>query len=635
VYTVEDFGKISQTINMFCISLGLNLRIRIFYEEELDIIFLKMNITGDGMFQIDLRESSLLKYMGFSGLYIPDREIFASSTFCESFENLCQVESSSATWRFIFGKVMISDFSLGNEHSIFQTINYYNGETKLYSMGSNQYGQLGTSILAGVCYDHANNEFTCADFADQISLLDSMRPASITVPVEIEQSHFSDVVVFVEAGGFHNLILTADGKVWCFGRNFHGQCGFDINMNTDRANSIPKITGTRSDGFGTFPPDPLLCKPVLAASYQNCSASCEGIQPCGKWRQANQCFKCPFGGILPIKFSAGLSHSLVQTIDGRLWSFGSNSEGQLIQSNSNLGNINPNAVDNELKMNFLGDDEQLLVTFQASGDVTLLQTYRLNCAPGSVSVDGRSPCDKCESGSYVSEYGVKSINAYSDDQSVQHPLFFLNKTLNKLYLAKYLNCNTCNIGKYASSAESTQCNVCSVGSYALSGASVCHLCPEGTISPAADVNRSSCNLCPAGKSSLRGTSSCQACQPGSFSDQDGSSFCFLCKKGNFANASTATKCFSCDIGLYLNFSGGTACFNCPANSSTAESGATDNKECLSLCEAGKFGNAAPGGNMFLGLLNCKSCEAGKFSNSSRQDTDQKGATSCESCISGF
>ena len=86
-------------------------------------------------------------------------------------------------------------------------------------------------------------------------------------------------IVAVSGGGQHSLALKSDGTVWAWGRNINGQLGNGANMNS----AVPVQVGAGIAAFNTH---------VVAVS-------------------------------------AGTSHSLALTDDGKVWAWGFNNNGQL------------------------------------------------------------------------------------------------------------------------------------------------------------------------------------------------------------------------------------------------------------------------------------------------------------------
>jgi alpha-tubulin suppressor-like RCC1 family protein len=93
---------------------------------------------------------------------------------------------------------------------------------------------------------------------------------------------FLTCVVAIAAGGFHSLALRSDGTVWSFGRNDHGQLG-------------RPSTGNPRQG---------------TLAYDTVATQIEGLDDV-------------------VGIAAGALHSLAVRADGSVWTFGSNTIGQL------------------------------------------------------------------------------------------------------------------------------------------------------------------------------------------------------------------------------------------------------------------------------------------------------------------
>ena len=642
LYNRLNFESINSNFKQYFSSVLQTLDVIIRLDTKMRKLSISLNVTGTEGYQIDLSQSTLTTALDLGLGTIPPNNEFAFAGFCDQQINFCQLFSDTAAWKYLEGGIILDDFSLGRDHTLVKSLDRYSGAVQLYAWGSNQFGQLGTQNNAGLCYEDISNDIvSCAALASSGGAVQTLlRPVSTIDPVYISSSLFSgDQTLSIAAGGLHNLVLTSSGLMWCFGANQHGQCGFDQNADpySQLANPLPTLVGTRSNGPDNYPPDRISCGPVFNVTLLNCNTSCPGTDSCGKWNFLSKCVKCPFGGIAIDRYSAGLSHSIVQTVDGKFWTFGSNSFGQLLQNNLNLGNQNANPQPEEVNANLFGDGNQPLIDFTAAGDVSLIQSFRPVCAAGNHSVDGRSPCLRCEPGSSGSISGLWTASYTSTDQSIEQPVNFAGHQETYL-VTKNLSCDLCPAGQFSSTAGATSCVMCLIGTYSMLGASACHTCPAGTFSDGADApftNRTTCHLCSAGQSSYAGTSSCFDCQAGSASTYDGSPACTVCPLGKYSNISAATICLLCATKSYQNQTGGTFCYSCSGNTTTAAPGAYSITQCLSFCEPGQSGSPAPVAGSTLGTLNCKACPAGKFSNSSRQLIDGKGATVCSACAAGI
>lgn len=170
-----------------------------------------------------------------------------------------------------------------------------NGE--VWSFGHNQYGQLG----------HATNNRT-------------LNPNS--TPQQIMTGAKS-----VSAGMYHSTVLKENGELWTFGYNLYGQLGTSINSGTGNPSPVPKqvMTGV------TF---------VESGMYHNLVINENGELLTFGWNRDGQLghslnVRTNYANPIPkviltdAKSASGSYHSLVLKQNGELWSFGSNTYGQL------------------------------------------------------------------------------------------------------------------------------------------------------------------------------------------------------------------------------------------------------------------------------------------------------------------
>ena len=212
-----------------------------------------------------------------------------------------------------------------------------------------------------------------------------------------------------------------------------------------------------------------------------------------------QCVMCPMLGKEVVRIEAGASHTVVQTLDDELWSFGLNSQGELMRTNINLELSNPNFQPLPIPPTTFGDGLQPLLGVSAALRGTFVQTERPLCSVGNHSVDRRSPCLRCEPGSYTSVTGALTTFRPSPDQSTLHP-YSQRNALVPTEEAVLLSCDLCTPGEFSATENSTVCGMCRAGSYSFAGASTCHLCALGTFSPKSGT--SNCTLCAAGSTTL-------------------------------------------------------------------------------------------------------------------------------------
>jgi len=480
--------------------------------------------------------------------------------------------------------------------------------TRLWSFGSNKFGQLGTSENIGTDEDNPDPIL--------IHFTNSFRP---------------ECIVSVYAGGYHTAVLeqlSGGSNVWMFGSNSFGQVGRQPSIMEPACCISPLIFGV-NNFLGNFSMFLGLYHTVLLQSARvwvfgkpfndsdftmnidlsvPSAANFTWISGCtgnsfvvlqgsdrslwsfgdnlyGQLGQSNY-YTAPFQlymvgeNIMNLSqgmvstFACGGDHVVVVTADGTVWTFGKNLYGQLMRD-ANIGlnnqNFQPSAVDPSLFSSNAGVLFTPVINVWAAGDFSFAQTGRMMCGAGFKSSDGLQPCTPCSAGTF----------------SVAN--------------------------------RSTFCDSCVYGKYSLLGASVCVHCPFGTYS---NVQKSSvCSSCPAGRNGTRGTASisvdnctvvCPAGQYGVF----GVVPCTPCSRGNFAAAAASSLCQPCPMGQYQSSVNQTFCFQCSQNKSTSESGSTESTACLSICTVGYFG--------VNGLANCSACPPGKYAESSR-------SSSCQNC----
>ncbi len=92
---------------------------------------------------------------------------------------------------------MINEIACGAQHTVLLS-----KAGELFTIGSNQYGQLGLN--------DTQLDFTTAPLLVQ----------------EIQQQELN--IIQISCGRHHNLILCDDGSLYSWGANHHGQCGQDM-----------------------------------------------------------------------------------------------------------------------------------------------------------------------------------------------------------------------------------------------------------------------------------------------------------------------------------------------------------------------------------------------------------------------
>ncbi len=126
----------------------------------------------------------------------------------------------------------------------------------------------------------------------------------------------------VAAGRLHSVALAADGTVYGFGYNYHGQVGDDTA--TDRWSPVPVLTGAVAIAAGDDHSLALLADGTVRAWGRNHNGRL------GDGTTFQRRVPTPVVGLTNVvAIAAGAAHSLAVTADGRVWAWGSNSHGQL------------------------------------------------------------------------------------------------------------------------------------------------------------------------------------------------------------------------------------------------------------------------------------------------------------------
>jgi alpha-tubulin suppressor-like RCC1 family protein len=548
--------------------------------------------------------------------------------------------------------ILLSDWTAGGFHSLVLLTNGDLGENIVLAFGSNEFGQLAhrgalnvdasTTDLstlpstAGLCHSSQSmGVVTCRSIWDSDRRRTNIIPVSNHVPLPVVISD-GDVtadevanldIVQVRAGGKHSIVKTRDGRVWCAGSNMFGQCGAEINPSFDAsALSYPpygnqqhvlKLVGFQyayaqgSVEPQVTSPDAACCRP--RDPRDNSTIREDGTLPdctcrAGFWSFAGTCIPCPFGGILVKEIIAANAHSIVQTIDGKAYSFGLNSGGQLLRWTENIDMLNANPGITAVEQIIFGDSNQPFYDIESgsTADHTFAQTLRPFCAPGNHSIDRRSPCDRCVIGSFTASKGTLTGSFYSFDQSVGHP----HSTRYNVTWQEpiFMNCKACRAGTF-STTNASFCNLCPAGKYSFDGASTCHDCPLGTYSGTDET--ANCTLCAKGKSSLVGQTACFDCGLGEYANILGLEKCLKCDIGKYTPSFGTIDCFECDPTSYQNTTGSSACVQCPLSKpTTARLGATELWMCQQLCPAGTSGDRL--GTSTAAMVNCRPCPSGFY-----------------------
>jgi len=133
-------------------------------------------------------------------------------------------------------------------------------------------------------------------------------------------------VIAVSAGSYHNIALLANGTVWCWGCNAHGQLG---NSSTVDCSSPRPVLSLGSDTIK-----------ICCGALHNLAMKADGSVWAWGWNDRGQLGNgSSISKTAPIQvralgakvtaFAGGYSHSLAVKENGSVWAWGSNSNGQL------------------------------------------------------------------------------------------------------------------------------------------------------------------------------------------------------------------------------------------------------------------------------------------------------------------
>lgn len=136
-------------------------------------------------------------------------------------------------------------------------------------------------------------------------------------------------IVAEAAGNTHNLALTADGKVWAWGQNYAGQLGNGGYADSSIPVAVSNLSGVKAVAAGASHSLALTADGRVWAWGQN------QIGQLGNGTFDNSDIPVPviFSGMV-VAIATGQDKSLALTSDGRLWVWGNDPYGQLANGNS-------------------------------------------------------------------------------------------------------------------------------------------------------------------------------------------------------------------------------------------------------------------------------------------------------------
>ena len=215
------------------------------------------------------------------------------------------------------GSLTISAIVCGNLHTVFLT-----NDGKVYSCGSNEFGQLGQSISTGT-------------------------------PTIISNGIGTLTISAIACGGQHTVFLTNNGKVYSCGSNRQGQSGYITKSYTPTESPNPTII---SDGIGSLTISAIACGLAHTVFLTNDGK----VYSCGDNTYGQLGLNDTDMRTVPALITAlnsftisaiacGLTHTVFLTNNGKVYSCGNNINGQLgysINVGTYIPNPNPSQITN-------------------------------------------------------------------------------------------------------------------------------------------------------------------------------------------------------------------------------------------------------------------------------------------------
>ena len=229
------------------------------------------------------------------------------------------------------GQVVAID--AGDTHTLLLTDN-----GKVYGFGDNSYGQLG--------------------FASEVE--------NVTLPTPLP---VNGEMASIEANYYMTFLVTTDGEVYATGRNQYGKLGLGLEDTDENIYGFKKVTG--------FAPEATV-KSISTGSRHTffvmddgslyAAGSVPALSGTAYWVEPT--LVTDFSDEYVVSASAGSTHSLVLTANGRVYAFGQTSYGQL--------GLDPAEIDwetlppTELSASLFGDEKVVMI--QAASNFSLVLT---------------------------------------------------------------------------------------------------------------------------------------------------------------------------------------------------------------------------------------------------------------------
>jgi len=427
-----------------------------------------------------------------------------------------------------FGAVALTEEALsvaaGRHHALVRTA------SGLYSWGQNRYGQLGQERKKGT--EDANYE-----------------------PKPIPLNSNGETPDLLAVGRFHSVVVTAEGRLFCFGANLRGQCG----------PTAPD--GTFQPGSDQPNPVPRLLAPAL------------------------------IGNEAVVAVAAGEYSTMLQTRSGKVWGFGRNFYGQLTASAGGIGFGTPISQPFNVDVSALRDSSG--ISHLAVGGDHMMMVFSDDGYGGTPDLIG---------------VGSNVFGQLGDSQSagfaVSQPLLAPPKeSLGKESFGCSAIFGADGVGNCASGymraiGISTSCDQtvivterpqCPAGTNSSDGGlQPCSICASGTYQPAA--GSSTCHACAQGLFSYAGSTACLTCGNGTntTADRADETDCLrICTPGQYGvqqevGLQGLSPCTLCVVDEYQNKYGATSCTSCPQLHGSTIDGLISQSQCRRFCDEGYF-----------------------------------------------